>query len=490
MASPLPTKPKSKAEQEAQQKAARRAEQANILAGARPLLEQDEQLLAFARARVAGGWRSKLNVGPEAFFAPFVNVALTERRFLVQHVHHTNGKPSEMLPHAYAFDKVARVQFTDIETYGGEPACRLILHLENGLYVRLRLRGLLNFESAKSMAKLFDSLTTAKRATPLAPTRSLCPQCDHVLDQPYKFCPYCGTQQPPRTSSSADANAPTANHAGITLATSEVEEKRSGGVEETGSGGEGVQYSIPPTASIFVPRETDFAYEREDRPAEFGFALPVSFSEPFEAEISEEIPAAETRDVETGAARETNASDNASSNADGITAAVTFAPVAAETSEETPAMETLLEPMGDDMFAPDEPVQAHDATDGGGVAFEQYDTQAFTELPFSDTPDMETGGLPGPGFEVAEDDTDVVRDDETEAFLPHTHTDTSGAPSAPHAHDAFVSENGGATGDDNIDLNKPTAEGEEGKGKREKTEEETATNQNPEAKNEEPKEAE
>ena len=74
MASPSPTKPKCKAEQEAQQKAARRASQANILAGARPLLEQDEQLLAFARARVAGGWRSKLNVGPEAFFAPFVNV--------------------------------------------------------------------------------------------------------------------------------------------------------------------------------------------------------------------------------------------------------------------------------------------------------------------------------------------------------------------------------------------------------------------------------
>ena len=119
---------------------------------ARPLLEEDEQLLAFARARVAGGWRSKLNVGPEAFFAPFVNVALTERRFLVQHVHHTTGKPSEMLPHAYTLDKIARVQFTDIETYGGEPACRLILHLENGLFVRLRLRGQLNFASANSMA--------------------------------------------------------------------------------------------------------------------------------------------------------------------------------------------------------------------------------------------------------------------------------------------------------------------------------------------------
>ena len=57
---------------------------------------------------------------------------------------------------------------------------------------------------------------------------------------------------------------------------------------------------------------------------------------------------------------------------------------------------------------------------------------------------MESGGLPGPGFEVAEDDTDVVRDDETEAFLPHTQPDASGVPSAPHSHDAYVSESDGS----------------------------------------------
>jgi hypothetical protein len=426
MASPSPTKPKSKAEQEAQQKAARRAEQANILAGARPLLEQDEQLLAFARARVAGGWRSKLNVGPEAFFAPFVNVALTERRFLVQHVHHTNGKPSEMLPHAYAFDKVARVQFTDIETYGGEPACRLILHLENGLYVRLRLRGLLNFESAKSMAKLFDSLTTAKRATPLAPTRSLCPQCDHVLDQPYKFCPYCGTQQPPRTSGSADANAPTAGHTGLTLATPDETPLTEGtpttlpeagqGARETIPNGEGTHYSIPPTASISIPRETDFAYEREDRPAEFGFALPVPFSEPFE----DDTPETETPDVEIGESREAADSEKAGNNADGLTASPAFA---LDETPDTADLSSMLEPMGDDMFAPDEPVVAHDAAEGADVAFEQYDTQAFTELPFGDTPDTEVGDLPGHGFEVTT--FEVTKDD--------------------------------------TDLNKPTPEGEEGK---------------------------
>ena len=102
MPQPTQARTKNKAEQEAQQKALRRAEQANILAGVRPILEPEEQLLAFARARIAGGWRGKLNVGPEAFFAPYANAALTERRFIVQHVHHSSGRPSEMLPHSYA----------------------------------------------------------------------------------------------------------------------------------------------------------------------------------------------------------------------------------------------------------------------------------------------------------------------------------------------------------------------------------------------------
>ena len=78
---------------------ARRAEQATIVSGLKTVLESDEQLLGFARGRIAGGWRGKLNVGPEAFFAPFVNVGLTERRFVLQHIHPENGRPSEIMPH-------------------------------------------------------------------------------------------------------------------------------------------------------------------------------------------------------------------------------------------------------------------------------------------------------------------------------------------------------------------------------------------------------
>src|SRR5580704_16142140 len=63
-----------KAERDAAAKAARRAEEASIVAGLRAALQPDEQLLGFARARIAGGIKGRLNIGPEAFFAPFVNI--------------------------------------------------------------------------------------------------------------------------------------------------------------------------------------------------------------------------------------------------------------------------------------------------------------------------------------------------------------------------------------------------------------------------------
>lgn len=364
-------KTKSKAEQEAQHKAVRRAEQANILAGVRPILDKDEQLLSFARARIAGGWRSKLNVGPEAFFAPYVNVALTERRFLVQHIQPASGKPSQMLPHAYTFDKVARVTFTEIETYGADPACRLILHLENNLFVRLRLRGLLNVESAKSMAKLFDSLTTAKRAVSTPPTQSACPRCERLMDQPHRFCPYCGTQQPPRTTATAET-AYYASHVGITLAVpvtdssetaEQVTEKVLSPAVETP-----LPLDLQPIATISVPRETDFAYEREDRQAEFGFALPLPesmFTED-DLEVLEDITVPEAESPKA----ETQKSEEAAESKPEI------AEAAIETME-TSDSDFALESLNDiDIFAmtPNAEVVEISAPE-----LEQYDIPAYTE---------------------------------------------------------------------------------------------------------------
>jgi len=202
------TKPKSRAEREAEEKARRRAEEATIVAGLKQAIDADEQLLGFTRGRVAGGIRGKMSLGPEAFFAPFVNIGLTERRLIVQHINAETGRPGEILPHFYALGDIATLTFSDIETFGADAAARLTLRLRNDQHTRLRLRGQGNFENAKAIVEVFQSLTTAQRPV-TTPTQRVCATCQHILDQPFKFCPYCGQLQdpnaPPTTATAAPA---------------------------------------------------------------------------------------------------------------------------------------------------------------------------------------------------------------------------------------------------------------------------------------------
>ena len=201
------SKPKSRPEREAEEKAKRRAEAATIVAGLKQALTPDEQLLGFARGRLAGGIRGKLSLGPEAFFAPFVNIGLTERRLVIQHINAETGRPGEILPHFYALGDIASLTFSDIETFGGESAARLTLRLRNEQHTRLRLRGQSNLEGAQAIVEVFRSLTAAQRPA-TTPTQRVCPTCQHILDQPFKFCPYCGQQQD--LTASAPPAAPSA----------------------------------------------------------------------------------------------------------------------------------------------------------------------------------------------------------------------------------------------------------------------------------------
>lgn len=196
---------KERSEQEAAAKARRRAEQASIIEGLRTILEGDEQLLAFARGRIAGGWKGKLSVGPEAFFAPFINIALTERRFILQHIHPESGKPSEITPHFFSLASIAALTFSDLETFGAEPEGRLTLRLYNEQQFRMRVKSQDNFDNARTMVEVFQSLTKVSPSG--APTQRTCSHCKHVLDQPAKFCPYCGQRQAEETAATA-AEAP------------------------------------------------------------------------------------------------------------------------------------------------------------------------------------------------------------------------------------------------------------------------------------------
>ncbi len=193
---PETTTPAStRTERDAQERTRYREQQASIVLGLRTILEEDEQLLGFARGRIAGGWRGKLAVGPEAFFAPYVNIGLTERRLFLQHIHPEDGKPSEIPPHLFSIEEVASMSFSDIETFGQNEEGRLTIRQTDDQYFRIRLAGGKNTEDAQALVEVFNSLTKSRREPKPSPTRRVCEYCKETFDRDYKFCPYCGLKQ-------------------------------------------------------------------------------------------------------------------------------------------------------------------------------------------------------------------------------------------------------------------------------------------------------
>ncbi len=193
-----------------------RAEQAKIIEALQKVLEPNEQLLAFTRGRIAGGWRGKLNVGPEAFFAPIVNLGLTERRVILQHIHSKLGTPSELAPHTFPLSQVEEIEFGDVETFSESKACRVVLRLSKDQHFRIRVAGQLNFEGARNLADVFKTISSNLASTQNHSTQFTCPLCQNKLQTVGKFCPYCGGKmelkteepQPVDTDSIADAMHP------------------------------------------------------------------------------------------------------------------------------------------------------------------------------------------------------------------------------------------------------------------------------------------
>jgi hypothetical protein len=216
-------KSRAKSAKDAENRSSRRALQAQIVAGLQTLLEADEQLLGFTRGLIAGGLRGKLTVGFEALFAPYVNIGLTERRVVLQHVQPDSGRPNEILPHSFPLSELHSVAFSDIETFGNEPSGRLNLRLFNEQHFRLRFSGAENVANAKSIAEVFLSLTSTRPKARTSPTQSLCPHCDQILDRVSKFCPYCGTLiAPNEPEMSAPDAMDTTSSAGSPAQTTEV----------------------------------------------------------------------------------------------------------------------------------------------------------------------------------------------------------------------------------------------------------------------------
>ena len=193
---------------------ARRARLAQTYTHLQTILEADENLLGFTQGHIAGGWRGKLLLGPETFFSPDVNIGLTDKRILLQHIHLDKGKLSSIPPHSFTLEEVLNMQYAEEETFNSEVGVgRLALHLSNEQRCRLRIEGAETCHAASELVEVFHSLTAARRTRPSSPTQFICGKCLHILDKPAKFCPYCGDKMPEEEKATVTETTATAEEA-------------------------------------------------------------------------------------------------------------------------------------------------------------------------------------------------------------------------------------------------------------------------------------
>ncbi len=186
-----------------------KADQAKIAEGLKKILEPNEQILAFTRGRIAGGWRGKLNVGPEAFFSPDVNLGLTERRIVLQHINTVKGTPSEHAVHSFPLDQLQSVDFSDLETFSADKACRIVLRLNRDQQFRIRVSGSTNFEDARNLADVFQTITKHHTSPQQRPGEQICQFCQNTLETSSKFCPFCGGKLELKSTPSQNPAEPT-----------------------------------------------------------------------------------------------------------------------------------------------------------------------------------------------------------------------------------------------------------------------------------------
>ena len=181
------------ADSAAADKKAAKAETAAIVKGITSLLNPDEQLLGYARASIAGGIKGKLTIGPEAMVAPLVNIGLTDKRLILQHVNSESKQLSRIAPHSFPLTEIRTIEFSDLAIHGHQDTARLIITLVDEQHIRLRSTGKPNFGALLALTSVYNALTGSSRHGGGASLK--CSACEHVLDTTCRFCPFCGAEQ-------------------------------------------------------------------------------------------------------------------------------------------------------------------------------------------------------------------------------------------------------------------------------------------------------
>jgi len=153
-------------------------------------LEPEESLLGATRGKIAGSWRGRFSLHPQALFSPYINLGLTGDRLLIQHIRQDTGRAVSEKPLAVPLSDVASVSLSDADPFEAGRTVRVVVDLASGESLRLRAVGRLA-ESARELVEVWESLSGMAR-TIQTDEAGTCPHCGRLLDRLYRFCPFCG----------------------------------------------------------------------------------------------------------------------------------------------------------------------------------------------------------------------------------------------------------------------------------------------------------
>ncbi len=166
--------------------------QAAVIKVMQETLEDGEQMLGVTVCRLAGGVRGRIQLGPVGASLNYCAFMLTDRRVVLRRYPMAPGSAIRGRDlHEFSINTISAMEFEDIETFGSDVSCRVVMRLTNDSSCRFRVRGSWRCVAAADICRVFAAIAP----TSMPPvTRRRCYKCSQGLDGDLRFCPYCGTR--------------------------------------------------------------------------------------------------------------------------------------------------------------------------------------------------------------------------------------------------------------------------------------------------------
>ncbi len=166
--------------------------QAVVIKAMQSRLADGEQMLGVTVCRLAGGLRGRLELGISGAGLTHCALMLTDQRLVLHRYPITSAAPQQTRDvYAFPIASITALDHEEIETYGGEPSCRIVVRLANDSACRLRIRGQWRCTAAYDICRVFAAIAPVS-GNPVIIRR--CPNCSQRLDGNHRYCPYCGTR--------------------------------------------------------------------------------------------------------------------------------------------------------------------------------------------------------------------------------------------------------------------------------------------------------